>query len=178
MSDQVKVLEKRIQATKDEIKRDWKLIENKAHEGLQEIEHKVSEAKEKISESFNLKKQVEKRPVEMVAGAIVMGFFLGTFGLRRLAIGAVARKVGPKVSSSLGVRRVLSPFGDEIKVLKNVVAGIAIDKVVHFIANKVPAWKDTLNQVSEGVSSKLGGSAETPLAASQYNENLRDIRRV
>ena len=169
----IKALEQQLESTKNDIRKDWHILEHEAQEKIHQVETKVSDVKEKFMKAFDFKQKIQENPMTVVGGAAAAGLLVGLVGMRKTAMDGTEASAIPK--GERVAKSFLAPFDDELKLVKNVLAGVVIEKAASFISEKVPAWQDTVHKVAESVTSKLNeGANHTPQDKSAVATHNKD----
>lgn len=178
MEDNVRKLEREVEQTTASLNRNFQLIETELTKKVQDTKERAIEKMEDIKESFNLKKQVEKHPTQMVGGAVVTGLIVGAFvsgGSRKssrrgqeltdhdvTASHQFAEEIAPSIpsrpreKSSTAMDRVFSEFRDEIDLAKKIIMGVVFTKAGEALGKKIPQWNPVIQEIVGGASKKLG----------------------
>jgi ElaB/YqjD/DUF883 family membrane-anchored ribosome-binding protein len=138
------------------------------------VENSIQSAKDTVAsvkQTFDIPHQVEQRPWTMVGGCFLAGLALGCLvprGRRQSSNApsapsanghAATPRLPAEPPSQLGV---LEPFREEIDKVKGIAIGYVMGLVRDSIKESVPQMADNIDELMDGITTKLGGE---PLAA-------------
>jgi ElaB/YqjD/DUF883 family membrane-anchored ribosome-binding protein len=179
-------MRKEIDCTRSAMAAKLEALENKVLgtvESAQEtVEISIQSAKDtlaSVKRTFNLKLQVEQRPWTMVGGCLLAGLALGTlistrrrpsfrnqYGPAENGYVAAAAPV-PLLQVEPNRPGVLDPFQKEIDKVKGMAIGLVMGLVRDSIKDSVPQMASQIDELMNGITTKIGGVPTRATLASE-----------
>jgi hypothetical protein len=186
VTDTVQTVKETVQDTTSAVTETVGAIKDSVKETVGVIKDTVAEGVQGLGEMLNLKRQTERHPCGVFAGAIVAGFVGGKLLLPSAAPASTAPPTPKPTGAHHGngelrermrgedaqqdespgwLGKLQQEFGAEIAQLKSMAIGMLMQGVKDLLVNSLPAqWKPQVEQLMSRVGAKLTGRDESKSA--------------
>lgn len=186
MQKNIQSMEKELEDAKTSLRNNYLIIEEEAKHTYQNVADSVEKTKEqvletaqKVKNTFDLKLQVEKHPMEMVAGSVLVGFVVGEIGSRKR--GPQAKLVGGSTQASDSRDRLSHPFlselasqfREELDLTRNLLVASALEYVAQRARRDMPKWGGPIEKICVAVSNKMASKPPVIPADSPASQTWR-----